>query len=347
MFARSAFKSFLAAAPLRQTSAGRRYATGPSGSGGANPLVIAAAVAALAGGGYYLYTSSGSAAAKAPSAAAAAAPDAAAASGKAKATFTGGDQGFVSLELESVETLNHNTKQFRFKLPEADSVSGMRAASALLTKFKPEGEGQKPVIRPYTAVSDDDAEGYLDLLIKKYEGGPMSTHIHSLVPGQKLDVKGPIVKYAWTPDKHEHIALVAGGTGITPMYQLLRAIFKKPGADKTKVTLVFGNIAEEDILLRKQLNELENTYPQQFRAFYVLEKPPTEKWTGGTTGYITKDLLKEVLPEPKSGNIKVFVCGPPGMMKALSGPKKSPTDQGELTGALKELGYTQEQVLKF
>ena len=36
--------------------------------------------------------------------------------------------------------------------------------------------------------------------------------------------------------------------------------------DKTKVTLVFGNIAEEDILLRRELEHLENTYPQRFRV---------------------------------------------------------------------------------
>ena len=37
-------------------------------------------------------------------------------------------------------------------------------------------------------------------------------------------------------------------------------------------------------------------------------------------------------------------AGPPGQMKALSGPKVSMTDQGELTGILKELGYKKEQV---
>ncbi|CRK47807.1 hypothetical protein BN1723_020399, partial [Verticillium longisporum] len=88
----------------------------------------------------------------------------------------------------------------------------------------------------------------------------MSTHMHDMTPGQRLDFKGPLPKYAWTANKHEHIALVAGGTGITPMYQLARAIFNNP-ADKTKVTLVFGNVTEEDILLRKEFAELENTYP--------------------------------------------------------------------------------------
>ena len=129
------------------------------------------------------------------------------------------------------------------------------------------------------------------------------------------------------------------------MYQLIRAIFKNP-ADKTKVTLVFGNLSEPDILLKRELQDLENTYPNRFRAFYVLDHPP-EGWMQGK-GHITKELLKTVLPEAKEGEkVKVFVCGPPGMYNAISGNKKSPADQGELTGMLRELGYGKEQVYKF
>lgn len=71
-----------------------------------------------------------------------------------KKAFTGGDQGFISLKLESVENINHNTKKFRFLLPEEGQVSGLAVASALLTKYKgPDME--KPAIRPYTPVSDE------------------------------------------------------------------------------------------------------------------------------------------------------------------------------------------------
>jgi cytochrome-b5 reductase len=49
------------------------------------------------------------------------------------------------------------------------------------------------------------------------------------------------------------------------MWQTARAIFKNPN-DKTKVTLVLGNVSEEDILLKKEWEELENTFPQRFRA---------------------------------------------------------------------------------
>lgn len=350
MFARSVFR----AAPVRQQY--RKYATdtatsSPQGTvppagepkGGSNALLYGAAAALGLGGAGYYFLAGTPAAKKAEEKVQAAADKVGLPSGTPKAALTGGDQGFVSLKLDDVEIVNHNTKRFRFKLPEEDMVSGLHVASAVLAKFKPEG-AEKPVLRPYTPISDEDTKGYMDLLIKKYENGPMSTHLHDMVPGQRLDIKGPLPKYPWAANKHSHIGLIAGGTGITPMFQLCRAIFNNP-EDKTKVTLVFGNVTEEDVLLKQELSHLENTYPNRFRAFYVLDNPPKE-WTGAK-GYINKELLKTVLPEPKTENIKLFVCGPPGLMKSVSGDKKSPRDQGELVGILKDLGYTPEQVYKF
>lgn len=159
---------------------------------------------------------------------------------------------------------------------------------------------------PHTSNRHLDASGFIELVIKKYKDGPMSEHLHSMKPDQRLDFKGPIPKYPWTPNKHAHICLVAGGTGITPMYQLARAIFKNP-SDKTKVTLVFGNVTEADILLKHEFEELENQYPQRFRAFYVLDKPP-ETWQQGK-GHINKELLKTVLPEPKAENVSTIRIG--------------------------------------
>jgi len=325
MFARSAFR---AAQPLKTQA--RRYATESAPKGGSNTLLYAAGAAALGGAGYYYFGGSSAA----PKIEAVSPP---------KVAFAGGDQGFISLKLSEVENVNHNTKRFRFELPEGDMVSGLHIASAILTKYKGPND-EKATLRPYTPVSDENDKGFIDLLVKKYPDGPMSTHLHNMEPGQRLDMKGPLPKYKWEENKHDHIALIAGGTGITPMYQLARAIFNNPN-DKTKVTLVFGNVTEQDILLKKEWEHLENTYPQRFRAFYVLDKPP-QSWPG-PGGFISKDLLKTVLPEPKEENVKLFVCGPPGLMKAISGNKVSPKDQGELTGMLKELGYKADQVYKF
>jgi cytochrome-b5 reductase len=41
------------------------------------------------------------------------------------------------------------------------------------------------------------------------------------------------------------------------------------------------------------------------------------------------------------------VCGPPPMMKAMSGDKAKDKSQGELSGLLKDLGYAAEGVFKF
>lgn len=146
----------------------------------------------------------------------------------------------------------------------------------------------------------------MDFVIKRYPNGPMSEHIHNMAPGQRLDIKGPIPKYPMTPNKHNHIAMIAGGTGITPMYQVMRNIFKNP-EDKTQVTLLFGNLTEDDILLKKELAELENTYPRRFRTVYTLNTPP--EGSPREKGVITKEILKAALPEPKEENIKIFVCG--------------------------------------
>ncbi|KAH8700548.1 putative NADH-cytochrome b5 reductase [Talaromyces proteolyticus] len=323
MFARSAFRL---SQPARQSF--RKYSTEAPAKNNTFKNVAFGIGAIGIGAGIYRYTQGNSASAETK---------------LSSPVFTGGEQGFVNLKVREIEDLSPNTKRLRFEFADKDAPSGLHIASALITKFTPPG-AEKPVIRPYTPVTDEDQPGYLDLIVKVYPNGPMSEHIHSLNVGQSLDFKGPIPKYPWVANKHKHIAVLAGGTGITPMYQLIRAIFKNPD-DKTKVTLVYGNVSEEDILLKKELQDLENTYPQRFKAFYLLDKPPKE-WTGGK-GYITKELLKTVLPEPKEEDIKVFVCGPPGLYKAISGGKLSPKDQGELTGYLKELGYSKEQVFKF
>ena len=76
----------------------------------------------------------------------------------------------------------------------------------------------------------------------------------------------------------------------------------------------------------------------------MVAKP--SKGFSGTTGFVTKDLLKAKLPAPASSSL-VLVCGPPGMMNAVSGGKAPDYSQGEVSGILKDLGYPKEQVFKF
>lgn len=234
--------------PTLQTASRRFASTAPEGEKkGTSPLLIGAVLAGLGAGGYYYYTSDGTALST-PKPLAPAIP-----------TFTDGQE-WIDLKLSNISLESHNTKRLRFELPSDAHVSGLHVASCLLTKYQGP-EDKKPVIRPYTPISDEDERGHIDLLVKRYEGGPMSTHLHDMNVDQRLAFKGPIPKYPWEANKHERVALIAGGTGITPMYQLIRAILKNP-EEKTKITLVYGNLSEQDILLKKEIAELENTYPQ-------------------------------------------------------------------------------------
>ena len=45
----------------------------------------------------------------------------------------------------------------------------------------------------------------------------MSSHIHNLKVGETLEMKGPILKFPYVANEFESIALIAGGSGITPM----------------------------------------------------------------------------------------------------------------------------------
>ena len=90
-------------------------------------------------------------------------------------------------------------RRYIFELPDGEA-SLLPIASCVVVKSATDspaplvGTNGKPIIRPYTPVSPSDQEGELTFLIKRYEEGKMSQHIHGLAPGDKLAIKGPIMK---------------------------------------------------------------------------------------------------------------------------------------------------------
>lgn len=259
-------------------------------------------------------------------------------------------QDFKPFKVLDKEKLTPNTYRIRFELPK-DLTSGLTVASCLVTravlpdKEKP-GES-KAVVTPYTPTSPPDVKGHMDLIVKSYPNGRMSKHICSLKPGDTLEIKGPIPKLPITPNLKKNIGMVAGGTGITPMLQVIDAVLSNPD-DTTKLSLVYANQTPRDIILKSRLDELAAKHPDRFTVYYLVDRTGwlgRFTWRGGR-GFITQDVLKQHLPPPDKDNL-ILVCGPPAMMQAISGPKAKDYSQGEVAGALKELGYTSTQVFKF
>eukprot|EP00249_Psilotum_nudum_P028968 c3901_g1_i1 orf=375-1412(-) len=251
---------------------------------------------------------------------------------------------WLQFQLQQIERVSHNTRIFRFAF-DPDETLGLEVASCLLTRVQmgTAADGRPNyVIRPYTPISDSDAKGYFDLMVKIYPEGKMSKYIGSLNPGDTLEVKGPISKFPYTPNMKKNIGMIAGGTGITPMLQVVNKILNAED-DYTKVSLIYANISPEDILLKEKLDGLAAGHPN-FKVYYVVDNP-TKDWKGGV-GYISKDMILKGLPLPSNDTI-ILVCGPPGMMNHVSGDKAPDKSQGEVLGLLKEAGYTQDMVFKF
>ncbi|CAB4482117.1 ferredoxin reductase-like protein [Rhizophagus irregularis] len=245
---------------------------------------------------------------------------------------------YTPLTVSKITPYNHNTSIFRLKFPKPLKEPSPIASCVLLK------DDSSQIMRPYTPISLVDELNHIDLMIKRYDNGHMSKLVHSLKVGDKIDVKGPIVTLPYKANMKKHIGMICGGTGITPMHQLIDCILRNP-EDKTKIYLVYANIAKEDILLHEELEQLSKENPEQFKIYYTLDNPPKENWTQGT-GFVSQKMVKENIPAP-SDDVLVLVCGPGGMMRHISGPKARDRSQGPVEGILKELGYTQNQVHKF
>ncbi|PKS05099.1 hypothetical protein jhhlp_008466 [Lomentospora prolificans] len=219
--------------------------------------------------------------------------------------------GLTTLKLASVQTVSHNAKRLRFELPENSSLASL----------------------PLTY----DKGHYIELLVKKYPNGRASSHLHSLRPGDTLSVVGPIRGYSWKPNECPQVNLIAGGAGITPMFQLIQGILNND-EETTKVKLIYGANTEEDLLLKDELAAFEHKFPDRFQAVYAVSNPSAGSLV--KQGRITKELLKAELIQGG----KIFVCGPPAMEQSLIGNKGLLWGK---TGVLQELGFSRRQIYKF
>ena len=111
-------------------------------------------------------------------------------------------------------------------------------------------------VRCYTPISSNDMKGGFQLIIKVYEKGVVSQYVDHLAIGECAQFKHiPVnvkMQYPFAPNK---LTMIAAGSGITPIYQALHKLVNTPG-DNTEIVLLFGNRTEQDILLRKELDEM-------------------------------------------------------------------------------------------
>ncbi|WUR04234.1 NADH-cytochrome b5 reductase (MCR1) [Vairimorpha necatrix] len=199
--------------------------------------------------------------------------------------------------------------------------------------------------RPYTPVSWKHNE--INFVIKKYPRNGISEMIHNKNIGDEVNISKSIPKLKYNENK-KNILMISAGTGITPMLQIL-----KKEQNIGKFTIIDCNRTFDDILINR------NIINKDIKIFYILNKEKNQCVLNKNLYFIkddeeniikerlTKQLLEKILKELPSRPEFVYVCGPPGFMKSISGEKLPNLEQGELTGMLKELGFTSDEVYKF
>ncbi|KAF4765520.1 hypothetical protein N7455_004954 [Penicillium solitum] len=217
---------------------------------------------------------------------------------------------YKKLPLVEKVQLSPNVYRFVFQLPNPKGVIGLPIGQHVAIKAMVNGAS---VSRSYTPTSNNLDLGKLELVIKCYPDGILTgQYLESLEVGDKVEFRGPKGGMKYHSGLCKKIGMIAGGTGITPMYQLIRAICEDD-RDMTEISLIYANRGEEDILLRRELEAFARGYPKNFKLWYMLDHP-SDNWAYGK-GYVTPDVMAARLPGPAS-DTKIMLCGPPGMVNA-------------------------------
>ena len=136
------------------------------------------------------------------------------------------------------------------------------------------------------------------------------------------------------------VHLIAGGTGVTPLYQLTQGILTNK-EENTKVNLIIGVNSEQEILLREELENFKKMFPDRFTYSFVVRDLKEEK-DGMMKGYINEEVLKKLVDEVKEDEL-MLVSGPDPMVDALVGKSV----RFRRTGGILKGVYGEEKVRKF
>lgn len=245
---------------------------------------------------------------------------------------------FNDYELIAKNAVTKNTSIYRFKLGDENTVLGLPVGQHISIRATID---EKKVMRSYTPISlDSEAKGYFELLVKSYDNGTMSKYIGELEIGDKITVCGPQGGYNYTANCRKKLGMICGGTGITPMYQILKTIVENP-EDKTEVSLIYGSECEQEIFLKNEIDAMALARPDQIKVYYLVDKTENPHWEGGI-GYITDDIMNEKLAKPDEEGVQLLLCGPPRMVSFV---KRTAVSMGYIKG--KPLSKMEDQIFVF
>ncbi|KAG2182034.1 hypothetical protein INT43_006960, partial [Umbelopsis isabellina] len=227
--------------------------------------------------------------------------------------------------LHQKENISPDTWRYVFHLPDSKLYPGLPVGKHVYLRGKSDG---KFIVRPYTPSSC--SPGVIEFIVKVYkpnqqytQGGLFSQYMDSLQIGDIMETKGPIGNFQYLgTGLYEHtrlkyprltadVACICAGTGITPIWQVMKAIIDEGANQFPRISLIYGNRCEEDIILRQQLEEMQHQLgPSRFSLRLVLSQP-TPSWKHGKGRINREEINNHLFPfaDTMAENSIVLLCG--------------------------------------
>ena len=225
--------------------------------------------------------------------------------------------------------ISADTKVFTFTLDHEAQTVGLPIGQHLMMRLR-DPVTREAIIRAYTPISEGTDRGKLHVLIKIYydqpdrKGGRMTQALDSIPVGHFVDFKGPVGKFEYLGKglctisgrerRVRRFIMVCGGSGITPIFQVLRAVLKDKD-DPTFCVVLDGNRVEEDILCKSELDAMVSGNEHKCRLLYTLSRPEAN-WTG-LRGRMDQALFEKEVGQPRGESEDlVLICGPEPLEKS-------------------------------
>lgn len=194
------------------------------------------------------------------------------------------------LQVTDIQELSKDTKLFRFISAKPNKpLAPFRAGQYIGLIVEINGVRTS---RPLSLVSSPNQLSYYELAVKRKENGFVSNYlIDKLKIGDILEATEPLGDLYYNQIFHgKNLVFIAGGSGITPFISLLRNITEYNL--QLNIWLFFGCLTEEDILFRKELDDIQSRR-SNIKIKYILSEPGSN-WKGAC-GFITKNtILNEI-----------------------------------------------------
>lgn len=166
-------------------------------------------------------------------------------------------------------------------------------------------EKDKEIRRAYSLADYDHSTGIMEICLKKINDGSVSSYLYHIKPEETVSFMGPLGSFYLKEPHHHKLVFVATGTGIAPLYSMLRKI-SQGGTKSTlipKQWLLYGCKTRDELVYHEWFTTFDLSHP----PFTYIPLVSRESWDG-KKGHV-QGALKELLDNEPLDDAHFYICG--------------------------------------